>query len=61
MDRCNRILEREVSAYRFVAGKLAKITTDKEIQGIEDAIINSWTNDLVKKHILNALSLMADR
>jgi AbiJ N-terminal domain 4 len=61
LDYCNQILEREVSAYRFVAGKLVKITTEEEIQEIEDTINNPSTNDLVKKHITNGLSLMADR
>ncbi|WP_336865257.1 AbiJ-NTD4 domain-containing protein [Peribacillus frigoritolerans] len=58
---CNTILEREVSAYRFVAGQITRITTTEEIQEIEEAITNPSTNFLVKTHISKALSLLADR
>ncbi|MFF2291022.1 AbiJ-NTD4 domain-containing protein [Peribacillus butanolivorans] len=61
INDCNVVLEREASAYRFVGKQLAEITTNEEIQEIEDAITNPSTNSLVKTHISNALSLMADR
>jgi|GEM_PF-117793 len=35
---CNKILEREFSAYRFINGKLAPITNEVEIKGITDAL-----------------------
>lgn len=35
---CNKILEREFSAYRFINGKLAPITNSIEIEGITNAL-----------------------
>ncbi len=34
---CNRILEREVSAYRFIGDKITQITDEREIAAIEEA------------------------
>ena len=61
MEYCNKVLEREVSAYRFVGGEIAQIISQEEIQEIEEAIANHSTSDLVKTHISHALQLMADR
>jgi hypothetical protein len=38
MNFCNSVLEREVSAYRFVAGKIIQITSEAEISEIEEAL-----------------------
>ena len=38
VKRFNYVLERELSAYRFISGKLVPITNEVEIKGIEDAI-----------------------
>ena len=61
MERCNKILEREVSVYRFIAGKIVAITTTEEIQEIEGAITDPTTSDFVKIHLSNALKHLADR
>lgn len=61
IEYCNRIMEREVSAYRFVGGKIAQITNHEEIQEIEDAITNPLTSELVKKHFSNSLKLLTDK
>ena len=37
MKKCNKILEREFSAYRFVSGKITSITSHHEIKEIEQA------------------------
>ncbi|WP_182200076.1 AbiJ-NTD4 domain-containing protein [Paraliobacillus salinarum] len=58
---CNNVLEKEVSAYRFVSGRITQLTQPEEIQEIEDAITNPCTNQLVKKHINQALSFLSDR
>jgi len=36
--KCNQTLEKEVSGYRFVAGRITRITSEEEISAIEDAI-----------------------
>jgi hypothetical protein len=61
MDHCNGVLEKEVSAYRFVKGSIVQITTTEEIQEIELAITSPSTSDLVKVHLSNALKHLADR
>ncbi|MCT2534789.1 hypothetical protein NC661_04380 [Aquibacillus koreensis] len=61
MKLCNGVLEKEVSAYRFVAGEITRITSPEEIQEVEEAITNPSTNTLVKTHISNALELLSDR
>jgi len=61
MEYCNKIMEREVSAYRFVGGQIAQITNYEEIQEIEDAITNPLTSELVKKHFSNSLKLLTDK
>ena len=38
MEICNDVLERELSAYRFVGGTITEITSEEEINEIEEAI-----------------------
>jgi hypothetical protein len=38
MELCNSFLERELSAYRFVGGEVAQITSQEEISEIEEAL-----------------------
>jgi len=59
MDFCNTVLERELSAYRFVGGKITQITSEEEIAEIEEALgvpLKPVTN-----HLKRALDLFADR
>lgn len=58
---CNNFLERENSAYRFVDGKIAEITSSEEVSEVENAIENSLPFAGVKTHLESALALMADR
>lgn len=58
---CNCILELECSAYRFVGGKIARITSEEEIHEIEDAIQASGAYPAIKTHLNTALARMADR
>jgi len=62
-DSCDVILKRELSGYRFVSGKLAPITSEMEIQQIEDILASSSDNALhgVHIHFSTALSMLADR
>jgi len=58
-SECNKILEEELSVYRFVGNQITKITTEEEIIEIEDALMNPLKN--VRQHIENALKLLSDR
>lgn len=58
---CNYIFERELSAYRFVDEQLADITSEEEIQSIEEAIDSTTKYSGAKQHIRTALSYLADR
>ncbi len=61
IETCNTYLERENSAYRFVNGQLSEITSQEEIQSIEEAISNSGAFPGVRTHLESALRLMSDR
>jgi hypothetical protein len=61
MKRCNLVLQRELSAYRFVAGVITEVTTDEEISAIEEALIASTPFKPVTIHLKQALDLLADR
>jgi len=56
----NRILERELSGYRFVAGHLTDVTSQEELTAIEEAARDSRFSG-VSAHIHRALELYADR
>lgn len=58
---CNYVLEKEISAYRFVDGLLRKISSEEEIESIEEAIRNSDNFSGVSIHLKTALNLLADR
>jgi len=59
VSQCNALLEREVSAYRFVDGRIIRITEQEQIDEIEQAIGNAVGP--VRAHIRQALALLADR
>lgn len=58
---CNAILEREVSAYRFVGGLILQITSKEEIEEIEKAVSSTETLATVNKHLESSLKLLSDR
>jgi len=60
---CNDLLEKELSGYRFINGIIAPITSESEVQEIDQAINNSANDKLigVKIHLENALRLIANR
>jgi hypothetical protein len=61
MNYCNCILERELSGYRFVAGKITQITSEIEVSEIEDAFQNSEPFKAVNTHLKKSLDLFSDR
>lgn len=61
MDECNLIMERELSAYRFVSGRIVPITDESEIAAIEEARQLPRKLSVVGQHLAAALSLLSDR
>jgi hypothetical protein len=60
-EHCNRVLERELSAYRFVGGKISQITSQEEIATIEEAIQAPAGLGPASIHIGRALDFLVDR
>lgn len=60
-EMCNKYLESENSAYRFLNGFLAEITSESEILEVEDAILKSTPYAGVKIHLEAALLLLSRR
>lgn len=58
---CNNILEKELSAYRFIDGKITQMTLEEEIAEIEEALETTKPLKPVFHHIKSALDLFADR
>jgi hypothetical protein len=58
---CNWILEREVSAYRFVVDKITQVTDEQEIAAIEEAADTAGSLKPATIHMRAALNLLADR
>ncbi len=58
-DFCNPLLERELSAYRFVGGRITQITAEEEIAEIEEAL--GVPLRPVQEHLRCSLDLLADR
>ena len=60
-NACNRVLEEELSGYRFVADQITPITAEEEIVEIEEATKLTGKLSPVKQHIHQALALLSDR
>jgi len=56
---CNSVLEQELSAYRFVGGRITEITAKEEIAEIEEALETPMKT--VNEHLKTALGLLVDR
>ena len=59
MSACNKNLEKEMAAYRFVDGLITRITEEEEIKAIEKAIDEG--EQLVSQHVRRSLELLSDR
>ena len=55
----NKILEEEMSGYRFVDNYIAPIIDEVEIKEVEEALESAYLP--VRKHLSNALELLSDR
>jgi len=58
---CNIVLKRELSAYRFVGGRITQITSEEEVSEIEKALEITKPLRAVNIHLRSALDLLADR
>lgn len=58
---CNKLLEGEKSAYRFVGAKIIKVTSETEIKEIEEALDSTEPLKGVNIHLKTALDLLSDR
>ena len=56
---CNKILEKEISAWRIVGGKICKITSEAETDAVEGAMQSQIEG--VGQHITSAISLLYNR
>jgi hypothetical protein len=61
MKYCNSVLERELSAYRFVGGIITQITSAEEINEIEKVLEAPEPLETIKIHLKNALEKMSNR
>ena len=59
MDMCNNVLERDMSAYRFVGPQIVEVTDQHEIETIEAALARS--PEAVRTHLETALQFLSDR
>ena len=57
---CNKVLEREKSAFRFVGGQLILITDETELAEIEQAV-EQTQSETVSKHLGKAVSFYSNR
>ncbi|MGE0809113.1 MAG: AbiJ-NTD4 domain-containing protein [Immundisolibacter sp.] len=58
-ESCNSVLQREMSAYRFVSGKITRITEEEQIAEIEKAAYSD--KEGVRSHIRRSLDLLSSR
>jgi len=59
IEFCNKVLEREFSDYRIVAGRFAMITSEQEINEVEKAIDDA--SGPIQNHLERALELLSDK
>lgn len=58
---CNYVLEREMSAYRLVDGKMVEITSEEELESIDQALKNTEKFNGINAHLKAALAMLSDR
>lgn len=58
---CNNALEKEMSGYRIINSKVMQITSEQEIQEIQEAIANTDKFNSVNTHLQTALVMLSDR
>lgn len=61
MEHCSIILKREMSAFRFVDGQIVRVTSEQEVDAVEEALRVATPLQPVRDHLKQALSLLSDR
>ncbi|WP_333593665.1 AbiJ-NTD4 domain-containing protein [Anaerospora hongkongensis] len=61
INLCNKILETEMSGYRFVDGSITPITNQEEIDSIEQALKSPNKYNAATIHLKASLTLLSDR
>jgi hypothetical protein len=61
IEYCNHILEKELSAYRFIDSQLTAIISEEEIESIESAIDSTTKYSGANKHLKTSLKFLSDR
>ncbi len=61
MNACDDFLKQEMSAYRFVGGQIAQLTSEEEIAEIEEALKIGGSLKPVNEHLESALAHFSDR
>lgn len=61
INYCNHILQREVSAYRIVENRFIEITSEEEINEIEEAFEKTMPLKPVYLHLESSLNFLSDR
>ncbi len=61
VNGCNKILEKELSAYRIIDKRVVEITSEEEIDSIDSAIKNTSELEGVQEHLRSSLSHLSDR
>lgn len=61
IKKINLVLKSENSAYRVTNNEITPITSEQEIQSIEDAITNTTPYTGVHQHLNQSLTLLSDR
>lgn len=59
VETCNGVLKEELSAYRFVGREIVPITSEQEIEAVDQALQSSPSP--VEVHLKRALELFSDR
>lgn len=60
-EKVNEVLEREMSGYRIVSGRVVRIISDEEISEIEQAINETSEWSSVNTHLKSALKFISDK
>lgn len=60
-NKVNHNLKRELAGYTIIQNKIVQITSDQEVQAIEDAINNTSKYKSVETHLSQALDLLSNR
>jgi hypothetical protein len=60
-NECNKVLEKRLSAYRFVGDQIAPVISDVEIKEIEDTESYQGALQTASEHINNAVKSMSNR